>query len=155
MKPATRNETKKTGNLKTPEDLQDIKNAQDGRNYLEKLSLLYPPGEPLTHEALSICLHQISAMARLPKQAVNTIRATAFLLEEMEEDAINLVVKKVFDSQITELTLDMKILIKDAKNKIDGHVKSALDKLATEIPLTAPTAPSAPASTPCYDFLSF
>ena len=62
-KPVTRNETKRTGNLKTPEDLQDIKNAQEGRSFLEKLSLLCPPGEPLTHKALSVCLHQISAMA--------------------------------------------------------------------------------------------
>ena len=114
-RPATRNETKKTGNLKTPEDMQDIKNAREGRTYLEKLSLLCPPGEPLTHEALAICLHQISAMAGLQKQAVNAIRATAFLLEEMEEDAINLMVKEAFDNQITELTSDMRILIEDAK----------------------------------------
>jgi hypothetical protein len=147
-RPATRNEIKKTGNLKTPEDLQDIKNAQEGRSFLEKLSLLCPPGEPLTHEALSVCLHQISAMAGLQKQAVNAIRATAFLLEEMEEDAINLVVKEAFDSQISELTLDMKTLIEDAKSKIDEHIKTTLDKLNTENPSPTPPAFLAPVPSP-------
>ena len=145
-KPITRNETKRTGNLKMPEDLQDIKNAQEGRSFLEKLSLLCLPGEPLTYEALSVCLHQISAMASLQKQAANAIRATAFLLGGMEEDAINLVVKEAFDSQITELTSDMKILIEDAKNKIDKHIKTTLDKIDNRTPPTPPAlAPAPPA----------
>ena len=88
--------------------------------------LLCPPGEPVSHEALSICLHQISTLAGLPKQAINTIRSAAFLLEELEENAINETVKDAFDSQITEFTLDMKMLIDDVNTKIDEHLKTAV-----------------------------
>ena len=79
-RPATRNKVKRSGNLKTPDDLQDIKNAREGRKFLEKISLLCPPGEPATHEVLVICLHQVAAIAGVPKQAVNTIRSVDFML---------------------------------------------------------------------------
>ena len=69
-RPATR---KRNGSISTPEEYQDIKNALEGRKYLEKYSLLCPPSEPTSHELISICLHQISAMAGLPKQAINAI----------------------------------------------------------------------------------
>lgn len=47
------------------EDLQDIKDPLEGRKFLEKHSLLCPPGEPLTHTSLATCLHQILAMASI------------------------------------------------------------------------------------------
>ena len=87
---ATRSSTRRrNGSLSTPDELQDIKTAQDGKKFLEGHSLLCPPGEPLSHGALSVCLHQIAAIQGVPKQAVNAIRSTALLLEEMEDDAIN------------------------------------------------------------------
>ena len=149
-RPATRNEVKKSGNLKTPEDLQEIKNAREGRKFLEKLSLLCPPCEPATHEALAICLHQIAAIAGVPKQALNAIRSAAFMLEEMEEDAINLVVKEAFDSQMTEFTSDMKALIEDAKEKIDVHlrIKPELIPLPPSPLLPSTPLPSSAAATP-------
>ena len=69
-RPATR---RRNGSITTPEEYQDIKNTLEGRKYLEKYSLLCPPGELTSHESISICLHQISAMAGLPKQAINAI----------------------------------------------------------------------------------
>ena len=149
-RPATRNEVKKSGNLKTPEDLQEIKNAREGRKFLEKLSLLCPPCEPATHEALAICLHQIAAIAGVPKQALNAIRSAAFMLEEMEEDAINLVVKEAFDSQMTEFTSDMKALIEDAKEKIDVHlrIKPELIPLPPSPLRPSTPLPSSAAATP-------
>ena len=123
-RPTTRTGTRKNGNLATPDELQDIKNAIEGRKFLEKHSLLCPPGEPATHEALSICLHQVSALPGLQKQAINAIRAVAFLLEELEESAINETIRDAFDSQITEFTSDMKILLEDVNEKMRSLLSS-------------------------------
>ena len=46
-----------------PEEHQDIKNAAEGRKFLEKHSLLCPPGEPATNGSLVGCLYQIATMA--------------------------------------------------------------------------------------------
>jgi hypothetical protein len=120
---------RRNGSLSTPDELQDIKNVQEGRKFLEKFMLLCPPGEPATNESLSTCLHQIAAMAGMPKLAINAVRATALLLEEMEENATNETVKNAFDSQITEFTSDMKLLVDDIRTKIDTHLQEALEKI--------------------------
>ena len=144
--PATRHNTRKrNGSVSIPEEFQDIKNAHDGRKFLEKHMLLCPPGEPATNAAISYCLHQISGMAGVPKQTVNAIRATAFLLEEMEEMAINETVRSALDSQLTEFTMDMKLLVEDVNNKIGDHLKATLDKIekaTSKIITSAPTAVS-------------
>ena len=109
-------------------ELQDIKSRRDGRKFLEKFSLLCSPGEPVTNRAISMCLHQIAALAGLSKKVVNAMRSTALLLEEVEEEAINETVKNTFDSQITEFTSDMKMLVEDARSKIDSQLKEAMEK---------------------------
>ena len=92
-------------------------------------------------------------MPGIPKQALNAIRSTALLLEEVEEEAINETVRRAFDSQITEFTSDMKLLVDDVSTKIDAHLKAAMaqtirmspplatqqdmDNLATPAPTTA------------------
>ena len=124
-RPATR---KGGGSVTTPEESQDIKNALDGRKFLEKFSLLCPPAQPTSNGSLAYCLHQISAMAGVPKQTVNAIRASAFLLEELEDTAINETIRTAFDSQITEFTSDMGLLIEDAKLKIDQHLKESFEQ---------------------------
>jgi hypothetical protein len=131
---ATRN---RNGSLSTPDEFQDIKDSQDARKYLEKFSLLCPPGEPASNGALSICLHQIATMKGIPKQALNAVRAMAFLLERLEEEAINEKVRSAFDSQITEFTLDMKLLVEDINTKIDNHLKEAMAQW-TQIVKSAP-----------------
>jgi hypothetical protein len=108
----------------------------EGRKYLEKHSLLCPPGEPPTHESLSTCLHQISVLAGVPKQAVNAIRSVAFLLGELEDTQINTTLREALDSQMTEFTSDFKLLVEDAKEKLDEHVKVTEKRLAN---LAAPS----------------
>jgi hypothetical protein len=71
---------------------------------------------------------QIAAMANTPKLTVNAVRAAAFLLEELEENAINETIRVAFDSQITEFTADMKLLIEDANIKIDEHIKASIEQ---------------------------
>ena len=109
--PTTR---KMGGNVVIPEESKDIKDALESRTY---------------------CLHQISAMAGLPEQAINAIRASVFLLEELEEIAINETIRVTFDSQITEFTSDMKLLIEDANLKIDLHLKEAVEQATQAIKL--------------------
>jgi hypothetical protein len=68
-------------------------------------------------------------MLGVPKQVINAIRSVAFLLDELEETQINTTVKEAFDSQFTEFTSDMQLLIQDAKEKIDVHIKAAEEHL--------------------------
>ena len=51
----------------------------------------------------------------------NAIRAVAFLTEEMEENLISEVVRVAVLTQVNELAVDIKSLVKDAKEKIDTH----------------------------------
>src|ERR1700678_804902 len=127
---ATRPNTRRNGPLTPAEDRQDIKDSLEARKFLEKHSLLCPAGEPPTHSLLSICLHQISALAGVPKQTVNAIRSVAFLLEEMEDMQINTSIREALDSQMTEFTLDFKLLIKDATERIDEHVKASEERMS-------------------------
>ena len=122
--------TQRNGTSIILEDLQDIKDPLDGQRFLEKHSLLCPPGESPSHSSLAMCLHQILAMAGLQKPVINTICSVAFLLDEMEETCINETVKEAFDSQVTEFTSDMKLLVEDAKEKISEHLKTTEDHLA-------------------------
>ena len=118
------------------EELQDMKDSLEGRKYLEKHSLLCPPGKPPTHILLSTCLHQISAMAGIQKPVLNAIRSVAFLLEEIEETQISTTVKEALDNQIMEFASDIKLLIEDAKDKISHHLKTTEDHTAEEATTT-------------------
>ena len=73
-------------------------------------------------------------MAGLNKQAINAIRATAFLLEELEENSIHETVRVAFDSQTTEFSADMKLLIEDVNEKISEHIKAAVIQAIQSIP---------------------
>jgi hypothetical protein len=114
------------------EKSQDIKDTREGRKFLEEHSLLCPPGEPATPSALSICLHQISLMSGISKTAINAIRSIVFMMEEMEEITINETIKDAFKSQVTEFTSEIKLLIEDAKEKIDSHIKSITIPINTQ-----------------------
>ena len=124
---------RRNGSIFTPDEYQDIKDVIDGRKYLEKYSLLFPPGELLSNSALAICLHQIVAMVGLPKQAINTIWSTTFLLEELEEIAINETIRMAFNSQIMEFTVDMKLLANNTKEKVWEQIKEQIKELAEQV----------------------
>ena len=144
---ATRSNLRRNGTSVIVEESQDIKDSNEGRKFLEKHLLLCPPGEPPTHTSLATCLHQISAMSGLQKQAINAIRSVAFLLDELEETQINLTVKEAFDSQISEFTSDMQTLIADAREKLDSHIKSAEERLSQATAANAVNAAAAPQAT--------
>ena len=95
-----------------------MKDYHDSRKYLKKHSLICPPGEPATHQSLSVCLHQISALLGIPKQAINTICSVAFLLDKLEDIQISQTIKEAFNCQLDKYTSDMQKLIIDAKEQI-------------------------------------
>jgi hypothetical protein len=61
----------------------------------------------------------------LQKPAINAIRSIAFLLDEMENLQVNETIREALDSQMTEFTSDMKLLIEDTREKLEEHVKKA------------------------------
>jgi hypothetical protein len=140
--PSVRPNTRRSGPSAIVEEHQDVKDSLEGRKFLEKFTLLWPAGEPATHQSLHTCLHQISALAGVPKQAVNAIRSVAFLLEEMEDSQINNTLKEALDSQMVEFTSDFKLLIEDTKERFDEHVKSAEKRLANLVAQPAQPRPT-------------
>lgn len=52
---------------------------------------------------------------------INAMQSVAFLLDELEETQINSTVKEAIDTQISELTSDMKILIEDKRKNNRPH----------------------------------
>jgi hypothetical protein len=137
----TKPNTRSTGPPTLIEEQQDVKDSQDGRKYLEKHSLLCPPGEPATHASISTCLHQISIMSGVPKQAINAIRSVAFMLDEMEDTQVHESLRIALDTQMTEFTSDMKMLVEDAKEKINANIKAAEERI-NNITAAAPIPPT-------------
>jgi hypothetical protein len=137
-KPLTWKETRWTGvAMATPLTKDDVHNAVDGRRYLERHLLLCPAGEPITLSTLTTALHQISATTGIGNHAANSVRAAAFLVEEMEENSISEVVREAGLNQVNELAQDMKSLIDDAKEKISAH---ALEKANEIAPIAQPSS---------------
>ena len=144
----TRPNTHKAGSSIINKELQEIKDSLDGHKYLKKCSLLCPPGEPPSHLLLSTCLHQISALPGAQKPIINTIRAVAFMLEELEDLQINQTLKDAFDSQINELTSDMQSLLVNDRRKTKWSLQKAASIVASNISSAlAPTQLNTPTNT--------
>jgi len=89
-KPTTRLESKRTGTSVTPlVAKENVRDATEGRAYLEEHLLLCPQGEPVTVASLVMCLHQVSNIKGIDRQVANAIHAVTFLAEEMEEVMLN------------------------------------------------------------------
>jgi len=79
-------------------------------------------------------------MVGVPKQAVKAVCALTFLVDEMEETSVNEVIRDAVLFQLNELTIDVKSLIEDTKEKIDEHVTKRSSELHNNVP-TQPTQP--------------
>jgi hypothetical protein len=141
-RPNTRNETRKTGTTTTPTTKDDVHSATDRRRYLEKFLLLCPAGEPISNISMSNCLHQISEMKGIPNMIFNAIRAAAYLIREMEENAIHKVVREAMVSQMNEIAQELKDLVEDTKIKVNDHVKLKISEII--LPQHIPPPPSSP-----------
>ena len=137
-RPITRNEMRKTGTSAIVEEHKDIQGAMEGRKFLKICLLLCPLGESVTNSSLLTCMHQIARIANVLKQVINTIHALVFLIEEMEETTINEIVRDAVLIQLNKLTIDVRLLVKDVKEKIDKHIKKRSTELHNDVP-TQPT----------------
>jgi len=138
----TRLESKRTGTSVTPlVAKENVRDATEGRAYLEEHLLLCPQGEPVTVASLVTCLHQVSNIKGIDRQVANAIHAVTFLAEEMEEVMMNETIRDAVITHINELTLDMKSLVTDAKEKFDSHVQQQLSAETCSTPTVTPSQP--------------
>jgi hypothetical protein len=123
-KPTTRNDARKTGvTVNAPADEEEVSSAHEGRKFLEQRLLLCPPNEEFTLTSLIACLHQVSRMSGINKTIASAVKSVTCLAEELEETAINTFVRDAVNSQLNELTLDVKTLVRDVKEKITEHIQ--------------------------------
>ena len=91
---ATATNTLPNTNGRTPSPFIDysqpglVSDVAAGRRFLEKCLLFVPEGHLVTTMTLAATLHQIAALDKIPREAVQAIRAAAYLLDEMDEAAI-------------------------------------------------------------------
>jgi hypothetical protein len=124
-KPSTRNEVRKTGvAVTTPTEIEEVSTVNEGRKFLEQKLLLCPPNEEFTLTSLISCLHQISRMSGITKTVATAVKSITCLAEELEEVAINTFVRDAVNSQLGELTTDVKTLVNDIKEKLTEHIQT-------------------------------
>lgn len=126
----TRTTGRHTQKAKIVEELQEIQNSTEARQYLEKTSLIVPPGESISPGLLATALHYVTEYKQLPKQAINAIRSVAFLLEELEVNALHETVRDSVTVQLDTLGNDLKDFVTDTTQRIDDHVDKKLTELS-------------------------
>jgi len=70
--------------------------------------LFVPEGHPVTTTTLAATLHQIAALDKIPREAVQAIRAAAYLLDEMDKAAIASTARDVVNDQLTYMNEELK-----------------------------------------------
>ena len=63
-------------------------------------------------------------MSGITKTVATAVKSATCLAEELEETSINTFVRDAVNSQLNELTLDIKMLVNDAREKINEHVQN-------------------------------
>jgi len=87
-----------------------INNAVAGRRFLEKHLLFILEGHPVTTTTLAATLHQIAAKDKVPKGAVQAIRAVAYLLDKMDKGAIASTAREAVNNQLLYMNKELKTL---------------------------------------------
>jgi len=128
------------------EELQPIKDAKAGRDFLEGKKLLVPVGMPLNTAMAAICLHHITAMAPgIPPTVTNAIRALAFLMEEVDTTAAIQNYHDGFNTELDNFTTELGQLVADARTKLDLQLED-MAQATTRITQTANDARTQPQS---------
>ena len=112
------------------EEFQEIQDAAEARSYLEKTLLIVPPGEPTSIGLLTTALHHVTEYKGVPKTAIDAIRSIAFLLNELEENALHETVRDSVTVHLNELGKDLKDLVTDTTQQIDKHINRRLALLS-------------------------
>ena len=113
------------------EDLEETQNSTEARYYLEKTQLIVLPGQVPTLGLLTTEIHHVSSYKPMPRPAINALWAIAFLIEELEEMALNQTVRDSVMSQLDVLGTDLKDFITDATCRIDEHLENKMAEIST------------------------
>ena len=118
------------------EELENIKNAKKGREYLETNSLLVPAGMPITTAMAASCLHQITIMAPgIPTIVIDAIRGMAFLLDEIDTTVATQTYHDGFNAELDNFTTELGQLVTDTQAKVDLQL-AELAKVTTQLTRT-------------------
>lgn len=118
------------------EELENIKNAKKGREYLETNSLLVPAGMPITTAMAASCLHQITIMAPgIPTIVIDAIRGMAFLLDEIDTTVATQTYHDGFNAELDNFTTELGQLVTDTQAKVDLQL-AELAKATTQLTRT-------------------
>jgi hypothetical protein len=112
------------------EGLEEIQNPTEAHRYLEKTLLIVPPGQVISPSVLSAALHHVTEYKGVSKQAINAIRSIAYLLDEMEENALHETVRDTVTVQLNEFVNDMKEFATDTTKRVDKHINNKLSELS-------------------------
>jgi len=131
-----RGRTRATATWEIDDDNQEICDSVKGKSFLEERLLLVPDGAPLTLDGLSMALFQVAAMQGMNRQAINAVRAVAYLLKEVEAGEVAETIREIANDQFNELTKDLKEFTEGLREKMaeDLEKKAAvLEKKTVEL----------------------
>ena len=119
------------------EESQEIQNSTEACFYLEKTQLIVLPGQEPTIGLLTMAIHYVMEYKGVSHQAINALRSIAFLLNEIEENAIHETVRDSVMVQLDTFSTDLKDYITDATKQIDEHLENKIAEIseATKTPL--------------------
>ncbi|KAF8802918.1 hypothetical protein BYT27DRAFT_7111218, partial [Phlegmacium glaucopus] len=108
-----------------------IDNAAAGRRFLEKRLLFIPEGHPVMTATLAATLHQIVALSKIPKEAVQAIRAAAYMLDEMDEGVIAATARDAGNDQLAYMNDELKTMtghfLTTMENEMEKHLATVTE----------------------------
>jgi len=104
-----------------------INTARGGRNFLESRLLLVPEGAPVTSANLSAALFQISAIAKVPREAIQAIHSVAWLLDEMEEDTVAAMARDAMNAQLGYMNEELRLLTDHFRTTLSTEVDKQME----------------------------
>ena len=108
-----------------------IVNCQQARTWLENKNLLVPEGSPVTAPMLSVTLFHISELARMPEEIAKVIHSVAWLLGELEEEAIAASIRNVVNDQLEYLNSETKNLLDELRSTLKEETGKQLESIGT------------------------
>ncbi|KAF8811065.1 hypothetical protein BYT27DRAFT_7221740 [Phlegmacium glaucopus] len=102
-----------------------------GCRFLEKRLLFVPEGHPVTTATLAATLHQIAALGKIPLEAVQAIRAAAFLLDELDEGAIAATAREAVNDQLTYMNDELRTMTGHFCAMLEGEMEKHMAVVAT------------------------
>ncbi|KAF8808374.1 hypothetical protein BYT27DRAFT_7096916, partial [Phlegmacium glaucopus] len=108
-----------------------ISTAKESRSFLETRLLLVPKGAPATLSTLSAALFQISSLVKLPRETVQAIRSVAWLLDEVEGDAVAATAREAVNRQLEYLNEEIRSLTDHLQTTISTEVGKQVEVLTS------------------------